>query len=91
MKHFPLLLSYPIAADHPRSVPWAFVSPHEKKAMANHGGQTLQRLAERGGLSPRELYAVIHDLPWRQLDGVSDEQIHDWLIQAVKTEPVEAA
>lgn len=42
----------------PRSVPWAFVAPHEAQARMNHD-QTLERLAERGGLSPSELVAVV--------------------------------
>lgn len=42
----------------PRSVPWEFVAPHERQALRNHE-QTLDRLAERGGLSPGELVAVV--------------------------------
>jgi hypothetical protein len=36
------------------------VAPHEEQAQRNHD-QTLQRLAERGGLSPAELLAVLQD------------------------------
>ncbi len=42
----------------PRAVPWDFVAPHEAQAQSNHD-QTLKRLAERGGLSPSELFAVV--------------------------------
>lgn len=42
----------------PRSVPWSFVAPHEAQALENHE-QTLERLAQRGGLSPSELVAVV--------------------------------
>lgn len=30
-------------------VPWGLIAPHERRARANHGGQSLNRLAERGG------------------------------------------
>jgi hypothetical protein len=41
-----------------REVPWDFIAPHEKQAMRNHD-QTLERLAERGGLSPAEMLAAV--------------------------------
>lgn len=44
-------------------VPWAFVAPHEAWAEKNHGGQSLARLAERGGLDPLELLAVVEGRP----------------------------
>ena len=47
----------------PHDVPWEFVAPHEPQALRNHG-QTLARLAERGGLSPAELLAVIEGRGW---------------------------
>lgn len=50
---------FPILGDPDvKSVPWRIVEPHRKQAMANHG-QTLERLAERGGLSLMELVAVM--------------------------------
>lgn len=56
---FPVLLSWEVREDllgagMPRYVPWSFVEPHRQRAMKNHN-QTLERLAERGGLSPYEL------------------------------------
>lgn len=51
----------------PTAVPWAFVAPHEQQAERNHG-QTLRRLAERGGLSPCELVAVLEDRRWHAMD-----------------------
>lgn len=50
--------------DAPDYVPWEFVKPHERRAQSNHGGQTLRRLAERGGLSADELVAVLEDRAW---------------------------
>lgn len=45
------------------SVPWSLVEPHRDWARLNHG-QTLERLAERGGLCPVELWMVIHGHAW---------------------------
>lgn len=44
-------------------VPMAMLAPHEKQAIRNHG-QTLERLAERGGMACSEILAVINGLPW---------------------------
>ena len=48
-------------------VPWDFVAQHKQQAEKNHG-QTLTRLAERGGLSVSELCAVIEDREWFRMD-----------------------
>lgn len=45
----------------PASVPFELL--HESQAKANHS-QTLQRLAERGGLYPSEMIAVIAKRPY---------------------------
>ncbi|WP_211099537.1 hypothetical protein [Azospirillum agricola] len=39
----------------PASVPWSLLAPHEAQA-------------ERGGLSPAEMVAVLEDRPWRHMD-----------------------
>jgi len=44
-------------------VPWEFVAEHERQALSNHS-QTVNRLAERGGLSLWELWCVVHDCAW---------------------------
>lgn len=46
------------------TIPLDLISPHEAQAQKNHD-QTLQRLAERGGLSGLEALAVIEDRPYR--------------------------
>lgn len=61
----------------PRSVAWAVVQPHAKRAMRNHG-QSLERLAERGGLGPSELYALVHDLPCGSVT-LSQGELAAWL------------
>ena len=60
-RYFPVLHGY-----GSQSVPWSMVAPCERQALTNHS-QTLERLAERGGLSPAELLAVLDGLRWRDL------------------------
>lgn len=55
------------AAHCPLSVPWALLAPHEKQAWLSHN-QSLSRLAERGGLAPCEMVAVIEDRKWSRMD-----------------------
>jgi hypothetical protein len=67
---FPILLSWEEKRDHPdfpRSVPWSFVAPHAEQAERNHCGQTLERLAERGGLDPSEMVAVVTGVAFRDI------------------------
>lgn len=58
-KSFPVLQSYRYTGEK-EYVPWKFLEPHENQAYENHG-QSFEQLARRGGLSWRELYAVITD------------------------------
>lgn len=44
-------------------VPFAVIEPHREQAMKNHG-QTLERLAERGGLDYDEMLSVLEDRHW---------------------------
>lgn len=48
------------AVNCPRNISWSLIEPHEEQANRNHG-QTLERLAERGGLSVYEAVAVLND------------------------------
>lgn len=59
---------YPIIGTNPQEyIPWDVLAPHETQAEINHGGQSLERLAQRGGLSWQEVYAIINDKTWRQI------------------------
>lgn len=62
---------FPILIDHegtagpcPSAIPWECIAPYEKHALNNHG-QTLERLAQRGGLSPIEAYMVFIGRRWK--------------------------
>lgn len=50
------------------SIPWAVIAPCEAQALRNHDGQTLERLAERRGLSPCEAVAVLEGRPWFRME-----------------------
>lgn len=47
------------------AIPWAWLAPHEKQAIANHG-QSLEKLANRGGLGIEEAAAIIEGRRWRE-------------------------
>lgn len=44
-------------------IPWAMVAPHEVQARSNHG-QSLARLAERGGLCAAEALDILEGRRW---------------------------
>lgn len=44
-------------------IPFAFIAPHETQAQRNHG-QSLERLAQRGGLAAPEALDIIEGRPW---------------------------
>jgi hypothetical protein len=51
--------------EYPGSVAWSFVEPFAAQAESNHS-QSLTRLAERGGLSPTELWCIAHGMKLRE-------------------------
>lgn len=65
----------------PTSVPWSVVTPHETQAQRNHG-QSLPRLAQRGGLSPDEMLAVLEDRDWERMDREEAvRQLRNWITE----------
>jgi hypothetical protein len=63
---------------YPRAVSWDLVKDHEKQAYANHY-QSLTRLAERGGLSPLELWCVVNDTKWYDKGDMTETKAIAWL------------
>lgn len=59
MRQFPVLHSSHREGEA-EYIPWEILKPHEAQVYANHM-QSLEQLASRGGLSWREIYAVIMD------------------------------
>lgn len=72
----------------PVSVPWRLLEPHEAWAELNHS-QTLQRLAERGGLSAGEIRCVVEHRRWRTVkhDGGAEKEHVEWLIAWLSSPP----
>ena len=71
--------SFPVLGRAGHTVPWAMLVPHEEQARRNHGGQSLKRLAERGGLDWSELLAVLRDQDWQ-----NDPDAKDRVLDRVK-------
>lgn len=47
------------------SIPWDLIEMYELQAIKNHS-QSLECLAQRGGLGSDEMLAVIHGISWRE-------------------------
>ncbi|MGN6773137.1 MAG: hypothetical protein ACTHJQ_25310 [Rhizobiaceae bacterium] len=58
---------FPILGSNGQKIDWQLVADHGEQAQKNHY-QSVERLAQRGGLSWCELYAVLHDKPWAKMD-----------------------
>lgn len=55
---------YPVIGTNPQEyVPWEILIPHEKRVIRNHA-QTLEQLAERGGLAWVEIVWILLDKRW---------------------------
>lgn len=66
-----------------RTIPWNLLTPNEWLAKRTHS-QTLQRLAERGGLGPVEAVAVIRGVDvFDLLNVMTDEQAEAELLLIV--------
>jgi len=59
--------TFPILGGGGASIDWQLVQDHSRQANDNHG-QSVERLAQRGGLSWSELYAVLHNRKWKKVD-----------------------
>ena len=63
-----------------KEIPWAFISPHEAQARRNHG-QTLERLAQRGGLGASEVIDIVKGVRCGTHRPCIDNE--QWLVAAV--------
>ena len=63
---------FPILTKPKEYIPWDAIAPHEAQALRNHH-QTLERLAERGGLSWVETYAVLTDNHFMSVMSLTEE------------------
>lgn len=71
----------------PRSVPWSFIEKFREQVEANHD-QTLEQLAQRGGLAPDEMWLAAHGqglFKHRQtIVQPSEEACGEWLIDEMR-------
>jgi len=74
----------------PESLPWSIVEPWRAQAERNHG-QTLERLNERGGLSPLELWLAAHQQRPFADAHLPEWECAEWLIRIVADHEEESA
>ena len=60
--------------DCPRSIPWSLIEPHRRQAQTNHY-QTIEELAQRGGLDPIELEFVLKDQKYKWEPGYAEKVV----------------
>ena len=80
-KKFPILGSN-------ESIDWNLIAPHEKQAMENHWGQTLEQLARRHGLSWYELLCVLLDKPFTEVEYDKEKNYKELCQRALVSEEV---
>lgn len=56
-----------------KSIPMVLLQPYEEQALRNHS-QSLQRLAERGGMDSCEILGIVRGLRWSQLKPHPDDE-----------------
>lgn len=88
LRRFPILRPYGYREDRewsrrswPVSVPWSLLEPHRLQAEKNHG-QSIERLAERGGLSPQEMWCVLNDFDLGRWKEVTLEAAMEFIMRA---------
>ena len=83
-RQFPILFGYNYEQlNCPKSIDWDIIAPYENQALKNHGGQTLQRLAERGGLDPKELFFVLNNRSCRDWNLVSNQDAVNFILDFI--------
>lgn len=80
-KKFPIL-------ETNESIDWNLIAPHEKQAMENHWGQTLEQLARRHGLSWYELLCVLLDKPFTEVKYDKEKNYKELCQRALVSEEV---
>lgn len=66
-----------------KRVPWAMLTPHEPQALINHD-QSLERLAQRGGLGADEMIFILEDRGWTHERDVQERETEVDLIARVE-------
>lgn len=72
-----------IGTNQKEYIPWDVLTPHEKQALRNHCGQSLECLAERGGLSWNEILPILKDKTWREFPMLPDNEAKKIVLEYV--------
>lgn len=59
-------MDFPILGTN-KTIPWNIICHHEEQALRNHG-QTLKRLAERGGCDWVETLAILENRQYKKMN-----------------------
>ncbi len=78
MKEFPIMTK-----KGREYIPYDVIKQHEEQALKNHCGQTLDRLAARGGLSWAEAYAVLTDSKFPYGDQYISEEFYEKKVKEI--------
>ena len=78
MKEFPIMTN-----KGKEYIPYDIIKPHEEQALKNHCGQTLDRLAARGGLSWEEDYAVLKDSKFPHIYQYISEEFYEKKVKEI--------
>jgi hypothetical protein len=71
------------------SIPWRVIAPHEAQAQRNHG-QSLKRLAERGGLCWSEAWGILTGVGWSRLPRNQEDRCKAAVLAIVQKESADA-
>lgn len=71
------LLTRPYPIQSGPSVPWWVMTPHEAQSQRNHG-QSITRIAERGGFSPAEAWCIVTGQRLREVENNLDRADRLW-------------
>ena len=87
MSEYPVLYDYSDKPDRhqnwPRTVPWDFIAEHEKQCQRNHS-QTAAMLAQRGGLSLREIVAIVSDKDFYAVPKMTNDEATEWIAARIQ-------
>lgn len=76
MKMFPVLDHQSLSMyGCPAQIPFVLIKQHESQTLRNHGGQSLELIAQRGGLGARELVAVLQNKRWQDTSHLSNSEV----------------
>ena len=70
-------------------IPWVAIEGHAKQVEINHHS-TVERLAERGGLSPKEILAVLRDVRWHEVKETKPIEIEQAVLNLCLRAVIEA-